>query len=311
MLGKTIAPVLVAGLVSTLGLLGACMSGSRSGVSPATPPAPTPPTARATTPPASPATTPPAVPSPTPPPDTDTEPPGSAPEPPEAGRGEAGEIADRESEDGQKGDLYKGESETDAATETDDGNSGRPGRARTAEERSEALEGELQESLSEFDRKMLDEQETLERQRTSASTAGGADRESEAGSTGGAGGPDEGSDGATGDEDGTSQPVRGRTDGGGTGAREPGEPVADESNDAATRGRTPPDIPDGRDDDIVARQLREAAMEEDDPRLRERLWDEYRRYKGLPVKGDREDGTEAPGTEPGSDAGEGKEGGGK
>ena len=41
----------------------------------------------------------------------------------------------------------------------------------------------------------------------------------------------------------------------------------------------PSDIPDGRDDDIVARQLREAAMKETDPELRERLWEEYRQYK--------------------------------
>jgi len=43
----------------------------------------------------------------------------------------------------------------------------------------------------------------------------------------------------------------------------------------------PEDIPSGRDDDIVARQLREAAMREPDPVLREALWDEYRRYTGL------------------------------
>ena len=41
----------------------------------------------------------------------------------------------------------------------------------------------------------------------------------------------------------------------------------------------PPDIPDGSDDDVVARQLREAAMKETDPKLRARLWDEYRKYK--------------------------------
>jgi hypothetical protein len=41
----------------------------------------------------------------------------------------------------------------------------------------------------------------------------------------------------------------------------------------------PADIPDGRDDDIVARQLREAAMQEQDPELREKLWEEYRNYK--------------------------------
>ena len=43
--------------------------------------------------------------------------------------------------------------------------------------------------------------------------------------------------------------------------------------------RVPEDVGDGSDDDIVARQLREAAMKEDDPELREKLWDEYRRYK--------------------------------
>lgn len=45
--------------------------------------------------------------------------------------------------------------------------------------------------------------------------------------------------------------------------------------------RTPEDIPNGIDDDIVAKQLREAALAEEDPELRERLWDEYRAYKGL------------------------------
>lgn len=41
----------------------------------------------------------------------------------------------------------------------------------------------------------------------------------------------------------------------------------------------PPDVGTGADDDIVARQLREAAMKEQDPELREKLWDEYRKYK--------------------------------
>jgi hypothetical protein len=41
----------------------------------------------------------------------------------------------------------------------------------------------------------------------------------------------------------------------------------------------PSGIPDGHDDDIVARQLREAAMKEIDPELREKLWQEYKRYK--------------------------------
>lgn len=41
----------------------------------------------------------------------------------------------------------------------------------------------------------------------------------------------------------------------------------------------PADIPDGSDDDVVARQIREAAMNEKDPELREKLWQEYRKYK--------------------------------
>lgn len=43
----------------------------------------------------------------------------------------------------------------------------------------------------------------------------------------------------------------------------------------------PANIPTGNDDDVVARQLREAAMREPDPELRARLWDEYRKYNGL------------------------------
>jgi hypothetical protein len=46
--------------------------------------------------------------------------------------------------------------------------------------------------------------------------------------------------------------------------------------------RPPPQgIGDGSDDDTFAAQLREIAMNEADPELRERYWDEYRKYKGL------------------------------
>lgn len=50
-------------------------------------------------------------------------------------------------------------------------------------------------------------------------------------------------------------------------------------------GAPPPaDIPDGSDDDVVARQIREAAMQETDPELREKLWNEYRKYKSQQSK---------------------------
>jgi hypothetical protein len=47
------------------------------------------------------------------------------------------------------------------------------------------------------------------------------------------------------------------------------------------QARTPEDIPDLVSEDIVAKQLREAALSEDDPELRERLWEEYRMYNDL------------------------------
>ena len=39
------------------------------------------------------------------------------------------------------------------------------------------------------------------------------------------------------------------------------------------------DMPSGNDDDIIARQLREAAQAETDPQVKERLWQEYRKYQ--------------------------------
>lgn len=41
----------------------------------------------------------------------------------------------------------------------------------------------------------------------------------------------------------------------------------------------PEDIPSGQDDDIIARQLREAAIAETDQELKNKLWEEYKRYK--------------------------------
>ena len=52
-------------------------------------------------------------------------------------------------------------------------------------------------------------------------------------------------------------------------------------SDEQIQERTPEDVHRTIDDDIIARQLREAAIAEEDPALRARLWDEYRKYKGL------------------------------
>ena len=46
-----------------------------------------------------------------------------------------------------------------------------------------------------------------------------------------------------------------------------------------TIAQIPEGLPDPQGDDIVAKQLREAAIAEKDPVLKEKLWEEYRRYR--------------------------------
>jgi hypothetical protein len=48
--------------------------------------------------------------------------------------------------------------------------------------------------------------------------------------------------------------------------------------------KAPNDIPPADNDSIFEKQIREAAENETDPEVKERLWNEYRKYKGLPVK---------------------------
>jgi hypothetical protein len=81
--------------------------------------------------------------------------------------------------------------------------------------------------------------------------------------------------------------MAGGSGGGGSGAGgdSPGEVGGGEAlaglDEQEVAKRTPDDIEALIDDDIVAKQLREAALAEEDPELRERLWDEYRKYKGM------------------------------
>ncbi|MGR3913320.1 MAG: hypothetical protein OD918_02145 [Gammaproteobacteria bacterium] len=66
--------------------------------------------------------------------------------------------------------------------------------------------------------------------------------------------------------------------------------ASEPSSPAQTAGRPdkklPSDIPASTtaNDDIIAKQFRAAAESETDPKARAQLWNEYRRYKGLPVQ---------------------------
>jgi hypothetical protein len=51
-----------------------------------------------------------------------------------------------------------------------------------------------------------------------------------------------------------------------------------------SNGKLPEDIPSARNDDALAAQIRYAAENEPDPVKRKQLWNEYRKYKGLPTK---------------------------
>lgn len=80
-------------------------------------------------------------------------------------------------------------------------------------------------------------------------------------------------------EDYPEQQSGGGSSGGGSGSGGSGGGGSSDGNVsvAVEDARIPPPNPD---DDIVARQLREAAIAETDPELKERLWEEYYRYTG-------------------------------
>ena len=48
-------------------------------------------------------------------------------------------------------------------------------------------------------------------------------------------------------------------------------------------GKLPEDILPGDNDSVLEKQIRIAAMTEKDPVIKARLWNEYRKYKGLPL----------------------------
>ena len=65
--------------------------------------------------------------------------------------------------------------------------------------------------------------------------------------------------------------------------------VADESikqiePDLGSNSKIPEDIPQDDNDSVLEEQIKIAAMNEKDPEKKKRLWNEYRKYKGLPQK---------------------------
>jgi hypothetical protein len=174
----------------------------------------------------------------------------------------------------------------------------------TTAEQVARLDGTLSEALGEFDEMLLKEERRIAarspRERETGDGHGGSrgyGGGSRPGPVGGTGGMEDG------DPGGGQAGSGGQQEGGSSGAGAPGDPGQTAGTDqgyaggsrtgrdgsptagkAGTgdgqrdRGKGVPTIESGYDD-IVARQLREAAEKETDPELKAKLWEEYRKYK--------------------------------
>ena len=144
----------------------------------------------------------------------------------------------------------------------------------TDAEKNAAWDEQFYGSLGEFDKRLSKEQSEIEKQRSAAAANG----------SGGSGTQGTGAGSGAGGGSGMPQEVAGGDTGAagsaGTAGQAPEGPNGG-AGSANTGPKFPPPegTPSGADDDVVARQLREAAESEKDPALRERLWQEYRKYK--------------------------------
>ena len=137
---------------------------------------------------------------------------------------------------------------------------GYPG--ETNSERQRRLEGELEKSVGGLDEVLGEEQRKIESVGRDTGGFGGNS------SRGGVGLGKQANVGSQRNGSNSQQ-----TGGGSTRQSSVGE-----LSDEEIRARTPDDIPELVSEDVVSKQLREAAVSEDDPQLRERLWEEYRNY---------------------------------
>jgi len=155
-----------------------------------------------------------------------------------------------------------GEDEIDILSPTGDGSSGSPTNEPVFEEGELGDEGDMAENQAVAQRAESGSGEG------SSSSGGGSS-----------------SEGGGQQSQGQSSSSAGGNSGGGAGATQANREMTTTSSGNGQEGEDevvaiPMDIGDGRNDDIVLRQIRDAAMNESDPVLREKLWDEYRRIRG-------------------------------
>jgi len=160
---------------------------------------------------------------------------------------------------------------------------GANGPGQTSEERRAALDKRLNDSLGSFDAELRTEQQRVAQERDArrAAAAGsatvegqGADKSGDSPGTASTEAPPEDTD----------KPGGSGRRGGAARRRDPSgdlksEKASKKPDDNAGNGASAREIPDGSDDDVVARRLRQAAQQETDPELKEKLWQEYIDYK--------------------------------
>lgn len=178
------------------------------------------------------------------------------------GGGASAADSDSSSESGSSGGGEGGSSDGEESAIQGTGGAGKVAEFPTEsdEERAERLGQELDESIGGFDQVLMEEQQVISS--VSRNTEGFGE-------------------GVEGDG-GISLGQQATSGGGIMVANDRSLPQSSIGNmtDDQIRERTPDDIPITVDDDIIARQLREAALSEEDPALRARLWEEYRKYRG-------------------------------
>ncbi len=183
-----------------------------------------------------------------------------------------------------------------------------PPKGQNSDEHRAALDKQLNDSLGAFDAHLHEEQQKTAQERDArqatfaATTAGGAAGETPAGEAGFASSASQGSSapaGASG-APGSSAPTGGSgaarsagspgsqggtpTARGDSKASRPGDLKSEKiaggtGGSASGNGATARVVPDGNDDDIIARRIRKAAELETDPELKDKLWKEYVEYK--------------------------------
>lgn len=152
--------------------------------------------------------------------------------------------------------------------------------AATGSEEVAALDAKLSGSLADFDQLLLEEARKAQARAPSSRSGGAYAGGSSAGSGRGKGATQSEAGESRGDKPAASPDGDQASQRAGTGPGSPGGRI--DGTDPGAPGATaavPPDVGDGNDDDIVARQIRKAAESETDPELRKKLWDEYRKYK--------------------------------